>query len=265
MEDEKNAFYVVRKGDVIGIYRNLLDCQDQAGSSISSPSVSVYKGYHLSKDTEDYLKSQGLKNALYTINAADVKNDIFSQLVPCPFQQPSSSGGVQFKEPPAKRSGEMLQLDSYQVVGATSILVSCTLEFDGASRGNPGLAGAGAVLRAENGTVVHRLREGVGIATNNVAEYRGLILGLRYALERGFKNIRVQGDSKLVCMQVQGLWKIKNQNMANLCKVAKELKEKFASFEIKHVLREFNSEADAQANLAVNLRDGQVEVTCNRK
>ncbi|XP_031406317.1 uncharacterized protein LOC116214937 isoform X8 [Punica granatum] len=262
MEDEKNAFYVVRKGDVIGIYRNLLDCQDQAGSSISSPSVSVYKGYHLSKDTEDYLKSQGLKNALYTINAADVKNDIFSQLVPCPFQasmmyqQPSSSGGVQFKEPPAKRSGEMLQLDSY---------VSCTLEFDGASRGNPGLAGAGAVLRAENGTVVHRLREGVGIATNNVAEYRGLILGLRYALERGFKNIRVQGDSKLVCMQVQGLWKIKNQNMANLCKVAKELKEKFASFEIKHVLREFNSEADAQANLAVNLRDGQVEVTCNRK
>ncbi|XP_031406312.1 uncharacterized protein LOC116214937 isoform X4 [Punica granatum] len=282
MEDEKNAFYVVRKGDVIGIYRNLLDCQDQAGSSISSPSVSVDKGYHLSNDTEDYLKSQGLKNALYTINAADVKDDIFSQLVPCPFQQPSSSGGVQFKEPPAKRSGEMLQLDSYQVVGATSILVnsqrkqlkpdntilgqvSCTLEFDGASRGNPGLAGAGAVLRAENGTVVHRLREGVGIATNNVAEYRGLILGLRYALERGFKNIRVQGDSKLVCMQVQGLWKIKNQNMANLCKVAKELKEKFASFEIKHVLREFNSEADAQANLAVNLRDGQVEVTCNRK
>ncbi|XP_019426841.1 PREDICTED: uncharacterized protein LOC109335189 isoform X1 [Lupinus angustifolius] len=137
--------------------------------------------------------------------------------------------------------------------------LSCTLHFDGASKGNPGPAGAGAVLRAEDDSKVYRLREGVGIQTNNVAEYRGLILGLKQALKNGYKHIRVQGDSLLVCNQVQGKWKIKNQNMGILCNEAKELKNKFLSFQINHVLREFNSEADAQANLAVNLRAKEMD------
>ncbi|XP_037495700.1 uncharacterized protein Mb2253c [Jatropha curcas] len=136
-----------------------------------------------------------------------------------------------------------------------------------ASKGNPGPAGAGAVLRAAEGAwyAVCRLREGLGTATNNVAEYRAVILGLKHALRKGFKNIRVQGDSNLVCMQIQGLWKIKAQNLADLCKEAKELKDKFTSFQIRHVLREYNSEADKQANLAINLRVGQIEEDCNRK
>ncbi|KAK3188846.1 hypothetical protein Dsin_028407 [Dipteronia sinensis] len=74
----------------------------------------------------------------------------------------------------------------------------CILEFDNASKGNPGQAGAGAVLRAEDGSVVLRLRQGVGIVANNVAAYRALILGLKYALKKGFKHIRVHGDSMLV-------------------------------------------------------------------
>ncbi|KAG1362721.1 hypothetical protein COCNU_10G009400 [Cocos nucifera] len=79
--------------------------------------------------------------------------------------------------------------------------MSCVLEFDGASKGNPGKSGAGAILRTEDGTVVSRLCEGLGNVTNNVAEYRALILGMKYALKKGFKQIRVQGDSYLVCMQ----------------------------------------------------------------
>ncbi|XP_038981198.1 uncharacterized protein LOC103723714 isoform X2 [Phoenix dactylifera] len=130
--------------------------------------------------------------------------------------------------------------------------------FDGASKGNPGKAGAGAILRTEDGTVISRLREGLGVVTNNVAEYRALILGMKYALKKGFKQIRVQGDSNLVCMQVQDLWQTKNQNMANLCKEAKGLKDMFLSFKISHVRREFNSDADAQANLAVDLPVGKV-------
>nr|KAJ0190386.1 hypothetical protein LSAT_V11C800398880 [Lactuca sativa] len=70
------------------------------------------------------------------------------------------------------------------------------------TKGNPGPTGAGAMLRAIDGSLVYCLREGLGVATNNAAEYRVVILGLRYALERGFRHIRVQGDSKLVCMQV---------------------------------------------------------------
>ncbi|KAJ6926879.1 hypothetical protein NC651_011086 [Populus alba x Populus x berolinensis] len=155
---------------------------------------------------------------------------------------------------------------------------SCILEFDGASKGNPGPAGAGAVLRAEDGSMVCRLREGLGIATNNVAEYRAVLLGLKHALKKGFKYICVQGDSNLVCMQIQGLWKLKNQNLVDLCKEAKELKDMFTSFQIKHVprpdykwhilcfiVKEFNFEADVQANLATNLRDGQIEEDCIRK
>ncbi|XP_020676932.1 uncharacterized protein LOC110095652 [Dendrobium catenatum] len=79
--------------------------------------------------------------------------------------------------------------------------MTCVLQFDGASKGNPGMAGAAAVLRNGDGSVVSCIREGLGIATNNVAEYRALILGMKYALMKGFKHIQVQGDSQLICMQ----------------------------------------------------------------
>ncbi|KAF8010898.1 hypothetical protein BT93_J1515 [Corymbia citriodora subsp. variegata] len=287
-QGDAGAFYVVRKGDLIGVYKAPSDCLAQAGPSVHSPGVSVYKGNGLPEETEEYLKSHGLRNASYTISAADLKNDIFGELVPCPFQQPVSKRGASFdKALPTKRSVEAFQWD-HEAVGPTSALInypskhlklndgtasqpassncsSCSLEFDGASRGNPGPAGAGAILRANDGSLVWRLREGVGIATNNVAEYRALILGLRQALQKGFKKIQIRGDSMLVCMQIQEKWKLKNQNMADLCKVAKELKDRFTTFQIGHVRREFNSEADAQANQAISLKDGQVEVDCGQQ
>ncbi|KAK0585451.1 hypothetical protein LWI29_028730 [Acer saccharum] len=275
MEEDKDAFYVVRKGDVIGIYKTLDDCQAQAGFSVCNPSVTVYKGYGLPKDAEEYLASHGLKNSIYSVSASDVKEDLFGKLVPCPFQQPASYGGTKsVKVSPPKRLKEeafgstsvsrapqqkQSKLDNCVVTQAISSNCSCILEFDGASKGNPGQAGAGAVLRAEDGSVVWRIREGVGIATNNVAEYRALILGLKYALKKGFKHIRVHGDSMLVCMQIQGLWKINKANLAVLCQEAKELKDKFLSFKISHVYRESNAEADAQANLGIYLKDGQFE------
>jgi len=288
MEEEKDAFYVVRKGDIIGIYKSLRDCQDQAGSSVCNPSISVYKGYCLPKEAEEYLASHGLKNATYSISAVDVREDLLGELVACPYQQPASSKlKAVNKDSPPKRSKEVLHSHNI-VAGSTSLLTnpqkkhfksdsynesqaissscsSCSLEFDGASKGNPGQAGAGAVVCAEDGSMVCRLSEGVGIATNNVAEYRAVILGLKHALKKGYKHIRVQGDSKLVCMQIQGLWKTKNQNMADLCKEAKELKDKFVSFQINHIVRELNAEADAQANLAIHLKDGQVVEDCRKK
>ncbi|KAJ4707560.1 Ribonuclease H protein [Melia azedarach] len=279
MAEEKDAFYVVRKGDVIGLYKTLNDCQLQTGFSVCDPSVTVYKGYGLSKEAEEYLASHGLKNAIYSVSASDVTNDLFGEVVPCPFQQPTALGGIvsdnvssskrlheeavrstPFSSNPHKK--HMAVDNPMNTQSVPSNCHSCILEFDGASKGNPGQSGAGAVLRAEDGSVVYRLREGVGIATNNVAEYRAVILGLKYALKKGYKHVRAQGDSKLVCMQIQGLWKINNQNLAGLCKEAKELKDKFRSFEINHVLRNFNSDADAQANKGIYLRDGQVEEDC---
>ncbi|KAL4361727.1 hypothetical protein GQ457_04G033430 [Hibiscus cannabinus] len=281
MEEENDAFYVVQKGDVIGIYKSLRDLVPEAGISANDPSVRVYKGYGLSKQAEMYLGSCGLKNAAYSISASDVNDNTFGKLVPCPPQQPTSSrGNTTNRDASPNRLRQ--QILGKGLVGSTSLSMNpsinymnftnqvetqtmpsnspyCIVEFDGASKGNPGPAGAGAILRAEDGRVFCRLREGVGIATNNVAEYRAAILGMKYALRKGFKHIRVQGDSNLVCMQVQGRWKIKSQNLIELNKVAKDLKDKFMSFQINHVDREFNSEADALANQAVSLMNGQVQ------
>ncbi|KAL3624210.1 hypothetical protein CASFOL_033026 [Castilleja foliolosa] len=275
MGDEKDAFYVVRKGELLGVYKSINDLQSVIQSSANDHNVCVYKGYGLSKEVEDYLSSHGLKNSIYCVNASDVQDDLFGQLITCPFREPNSSkdksavknhldmkpqevvGTASF---PSNSQITHGKLDNFlQVPPISSYCPSCTLEFDGASKGNPGKAGAGAVLRVSDGRVV-RLREGVGIATNNVAEYRGAILGLKYAISEGFKHIRVQGDSKLVCMQVQGLWRTKTPNMTELCKVAKELKNHFLSFQISHIERDYNSEADAQANLGVHLNAGEVEV-----
>ncbi|KAI3991699.1 hypothetical protein MKX01_038097 [Papaver californicum] len=259
---EKDAFYVVRKGDVVGVYKSLIDCQAQVGS-VCDPSVSVFKGYSLPKETEEYLCSRGLQNAVYTLSVVDVKENLFEKLVPCPFEQPPSQGYISDKSlPPSSIDIAGPSNISKQATAEEEQHDSCFVEFDGAAKGNPGPAGAGAILRSEDGRVLYRLREGVGIATNNVAEYRAMLLGVKYALKKGFKRISVRGDSKLICMQVQDLWKTKSENMKILCKEAKELKEKFDSFKILHVLRDLNSAADAEANLAVLLAEGQIEEDC---
>ncbi|KAK2435066.1 Polynucleotidyl transferase, ribonuclease H superfamily protein [Trifolium repens] len=136
---------------------------------------------------------------------------------------------------------------------------SCILRFDGASRGNPGPAGAGAALFTENGVLLYRFREGLGYQTNNAAEYRALILGLNQAFYKGYKNINVQGDSLLVVNQFLGHWIINNPNLCRLCDEASELASNFRSVSVQHISRESNTEADAQANRAINLREGQVE------
>ncbi|XP_044960193.1 uncharacterized protein LOC123411324 isoform X1 [Hordeum vulgare subsp. vulgare] len=257
-----DPFYVVRKGDVIGIYNNLADCQAQVSNSVCGPSVTVYKGYSLRKDTEEYLAARGLKNALYSINAADAKDELFDDLAPCPFQQPDGTSTL--KRPQEMETGPSTK---HPKVAEQEPLpdshLSCILEFDGACKGNPGKSGAGVVVRRSDGAMIAQLREGLGIATNNAAEYRALLLGLRYAAKKGFKYVRAQGDSKLVCNQVQDLWRVRNDNMADLCKKVKDLKGSFLQFQINHVLREFNADADAQANFAVELPVGEIQEQSN--
>ncbi|KAG6429608.1 hypothetical protein SASPL_107660 [Salvia splendens] len=278
MKDDKEAFFVLRKGDLVGVYKSLSDCQAQVGTSICDPPVSAYKGYNMPKDTEKHLMSSGLKNALYSIRASDLTEELFGTLIPLPasYRGETSSEPVSKKRPqepmwseygeavgPVLTASDALtkhfKLDPYRVDQNQSVCRSCTIEFDGASKGNPGQAGAGAVLRSDDGNLICRLREGLGVATNNFAEYRGFILGLRYALTKGFTSVRVRGDSKLVCMQIQGLWKVKNQNISGLFDEAKKLKDRFLSFQIIHILRDLNSEADTLANLAVDLAEGQIQ------
>ncbi|XP_064981794.1 uncharacterized protein LOC135585891 isoform X15 [Musa acuminata AAA Group] len=299
MVEESNAFYVVRKGDIVGIYKSLSDCQAQVSVSVCGPPVSVYKGYGLRKETEEYLASRGLKNPLYSVNASDVKEDLFGTLLPCPFQQPDGLADILPKKVSSLKRTKDMQADGLadilpkkvsspkrtkdmqpdgladispkkvsspkrtkdmETAGSGSVStaqsnkhlkqkssleaktishsdVSCIIEFDGASKGNPGKAGAGVILRNLDGSVISRLREGLGVVTNNVAEYQALLLGMKFALKKGYKKIKAQGDSKIVCMQVEDLWKTKNATMAALCQEAKALKESFLSFHVNHVKR----------------------------
>ncbi|CAN6476195.1 unnamed protein product [Victoria cruziana] len=133
----------------------------------------------------------------------------------------------------------------------------CTVEFDGASKGNPGKSGAGAVLRDGKGDVIWKGHEGLGYSTNNQSEYKGAIIGMKKALEHGYDRIRLQGDSQLVTKQLDGSWRTRNENLTSLNKEASFLRDQFNHFETKFVPRASNYEADAEANKGAGLEKGQ--------
>ena len=128
------------------------------------------------------------------------------------------------------------------------------VEADGGSRGNPGPAGYGAVVRdAATGTVLAEVADSVGVATNNVAEYRGLIAGLSAAAQIDpAAEVEVRMDSKLVVEQMSGRWKVKHADMRVLAGEAADLVRRFAGVRFVHVRREFNSHADRLANEAMD-------------
>jgi len=121
--------------------------------------------------------------------------------------------------------------------------------FDGCSKGNPGRAGAGAVLYDPQGAEVFAESVFAGYsATNNEAEYTGLILGLNESLKRGITELQVCGDSQLVIRQMQGKYKVNSPNLAPLHQCASTLASKFSKIEFEHVYRNNNKRADALSN-----------------
>ncbi|HWC33834.1 MAG TPA: bifunctional RNase H/acid phosphatase [Mycobacteriales bacterium] len=127
------------------------------------------------------------------------------------------------------------------------------IEADGGSRGNPGPAGYGAVVRdADTGEVLREVAAGIGVASNNVAEYRGLIAGLQAAIDLGAKDVEVRMDSKLVVMQMSNQWKVKHPDMQALAKEAAALLRQIPHTHFQHIPRELNTEADRLANQAMD-------------
>jgi ribonuclease HI len=133
-----------------------------------------------------------------------------------------------------------------------------TIEFDGGSRGNPGPAGIGVVLRAEDRTPLVTLGRFIGRATNNVAEYKALITGLEKARELGATKILVRGDSELIIRQMLGQYRVKSPDLKDLHDEAQHLYHQFDHATIEHNYREKNTLADRLANLAM---DRKSEVT----
>src|SRR3954462_8915419 len=129
-----------------------------------------------------------------------------------------------------------------------------TLQFDGGSRGNPGPAGIGVVVRAADGTALVTLGRYIGKATNNVAEYRALITALEEAKKLGATKIKIRGDSELVVRQMTGVYRVKHPDLVPLHRQAKELLADFDDAKIEHNYREKNELADRLGNLAMDRR-----------
>jgi ribonuclease HI len=129
---------------------------------------------------------------------------------------------------------------------------------DGGARGNPGPAGYGVVVATPGGEVLAELAEPIGWATNNVAEYRGVIAGLQRAVALGARRVRVRADSLLAVQQLRGNWKVRNPALRPLWTEAKRLASSFEEVTFEHVPRQRNRQADALANRAMD-DQGRVE------
>ena len=126
------------------------------------------------------------------------------------------------------------------------------VHVDGGARGNPGPAAAAAVLSTPDGEVVDEAHEYLGVATNNVAEYRGLLLGLRHARALGADEVELINDSELVAKQVNGVYKVKHPDMRPLHAEALQALRGFGRWSIRSVPRAENAAADALVNQALD-------------
>ncbi len=123
---------------------------------------------------------------------------------------------------------------------------------DGGARGNPGPAAYGFVLETEDGTVLAAEGEAIGTATNNVAEYTGLIAGLRKTIELQVPDVEVVSDSELMVKQMRGEYRVKNEALRDLYEQAIRLADKLANVEYRHVKRAHNELADRLVNQALD-------------
>lgn len=128
--------------------------------------------------------------------------------------------------------------------------------IDGAARGNPGPAGCGAVICDDKGAVVRELSRYLGHATNNVAEYEALVMGLEALIELKRNRIVVQSDSQLLVRQLNGEYRVKDEKLSLLYQRATGLLRQFNSYRIVHVRRELNKAADRLANRGIDQAAG---------
>jgi probable phosphoglycerate mutase len=124
--------------------------------------------------------------------------------------------------------------------------------IDGGARGNPGPAGFGVRVERPDGTLVEEFHEAIGIATNNVAEYRGLIAALEWARVRGERDVQIRSDSLLLVQQMLGHYKVKHPNLQPLHAKARLLAHDVGRVKYEHVRREANRHADRLANEAMD-------------
>jgi ribonuclease HI len=127
-----------------------------------------------------------------------------------------------------------------------------TAYIDGGARGNPGPAGYGARVEDADGNLIAELHGGLGVATNNVAEYNGLLAALKWAVENGEQDVLIRADSELLVKQMRGEYKVKHPGLQPLYVRARLLVMELGDVRFEHVRREYNKEADRLSNLGMD-------------
>jgi ribonuclease HI len=127
-----------------------------------------------------------------------------------------------------------------------------TAYFDGGARGNPGPAGFGVYIVDDGGQVLAEIAEGIGVATNNVAEYRGLLAALGWAVDHGVTALHVRGDSLLLVQQMRGIYRVKNEGLLPLYREARHLCARIGPVTFEHVPRDQNKQADRLSNIGMD-------------
>jgi ribonuclease HI len=130
--------------------------------------------------------------------------------------------------------------------------------IDGGARGNPGPAGYGVRIEDDNGALVQELHGPLGIATNNVAEYNGLLAALRWAVDHGVRTLHVRADSELLVKQMRGEYKVKHPGLQPLYARARLLVLELDHVRFEHVRREKNKEADRLSNIGMDESEAQL-------
>jgi probable phosphoglycerate mutase len=128
--------------------------------------------------------------------------------------------------------------------------------IDGGSRGNPGPAAFGVRVEHANGDLIEEFHASIGNATNNVAEYRGLLAALQYAVDHGHRELTVRSDSELLVKQMLGVYRVKHPGLQPLHAQARLLVARLAKVKFQHVRRELNTHADRLANDAMDAAGG---------
>ena len=127
-----------------------------------------------------------------------------------------------------------------------------TAYIDGGARGNPGPAGYGVQIQDQDGNVVEELHGGLGVATNNVAEYNGLLAALRWAAGQGHRKVHIRADSELLVKQMRGEYRVKHEGLKPLFLQACALVRTIGDVSFEHVRRENNKDADRLSNLGMD-------------
>lgn len=271
----KNSCYAVVRGRIPGLYRSWNDCAAQ----VLGFKGNLYMGFSNEREAQIWLTQHGVHQPRL---AARKEVDEFSKggeaQLPADIVSPrdaplaaAEGANVTTDQEVNKEAGESavsrVTPQPQQLAAAADLSVGrhltdnhnrhgalVRLEFDGASKRNPGPAGFGVALYDEvSNAEVGRVWRYMGDShTNNQAEYAGLIAGLQAALELGYDRVKVQGDSSLIINQVLGRWRVKNQGLAPYHKAALGLVRRFSEFDAKQVPRSMNAVADALANQAVS-------------